>query len=61
MEVISLMKADNASLLPMPIKGTSYAHQITAFNFACKVFDIAEGGDARSISSRGVAYLMEMG
>jgi hypothetical protein len=45
----------------MPIKTMPYAHQTKAFNFACSLFGLAEGGDVCSISSRGVAYLMEMG
>ena len=47
MEVILPMKADNAPLLPMPIKITPYAHQVTAFNFVCEMFrPISAGGDS---------------
>lgn len=46
--------------IPMPIKAEPYAHQRAAFRFACGLFGI-QGGDApSSISSRGVALLMEM-
>lgn len=55
------MNSDKAPLLPMPIKATPYSHQVAAFNFACRLFGLLEGGDVRSISSRGIAYLMEMG
>ena len=45
----------------MPIKATPYRHQREAFAFACRLFGLAEGGDAfPSISSCGVALLMEM-
>jgi hypothetical protein len=59
--VTTPLKIDNAPLLHMPVKVKPYAHQIAAFNFACKLFGLTEGGDVRSISSRGIAYLMEMG
>ena len=32
-------------IMPMPIKVTPYAHQIRAYNFACKIMELA-GGDA---------------
>lgn len=44
----------------MPVKTEPYAHQKAAFAFACKLFGL-QGGDAPlSISSRGIALLMEM-
>lgn len=46
---------------PLPIKATPYQHQIQAYQFACRLFGLPEGGDDRHISSRGVALLMEMG
>ncbi len=49
------------ALIKMPIKATPYQHQINAFNFVCKLFELARGGDEPiSISSRGSALLMEM-
>ena len=60
MEVILPMKADNAPLLPMPIKITPYAHQVTAFNFVCNKFSLLPGA-AYSSSGYGAALLMEMG
>jgi hypothetical protein len=44
----------------LPIKATPYKHQKEAYEFACRLFGVAEGGDAPPISE-GVAYLMEMG
>lgn len=53
---------DNQSgWLPMPIKATPYKHQCEAFDFACELFGLSEGGDAPvSIRSAGCALLMEM-
>ena len=49
------------AIVPMPIKATPYQHQIDAFNFVCRLFELARGGDDKiSISSRGSALLMEM-
>lgn len=31
-------------VLPMPIHATPYQHQIEAFNFACGLFGLLEGG-----------------
>ena len=31
-------------VLPMPIRATPYRHQIEAFNFACELFGLLEGG-----------------
>ena len=45
---------------PMPTKGTPYAHQREAFEFALRLFGMIEGGDVTPIS-RGCALLMEMG
>lgn len=45
----------------MPVKGTPYRHQAEAFSFACRLFGLQQGGDDKlSISSPGVALLMEM-
>jgi hypothetical protein len=47
----------------MPIKGTPYNHQIEAFNFVCRLFGLARGGDVTiSINStlNSAALLMEM-
>ena len=45
----------------MPIRAAPYRHQREAYNFACGLFGLPEGGDAQhSIRSRGVALLMEM-
>ena len=47
--------------LTMPVKAIPYRHQYEAFNFACGLFGLLEGGDAQhSIRSRGMALLMEM-
>ena len=35
---------DDLPIMPMPIKVTPYAHQIKAYNFACKIMELA-GGD----------------
>lgn len=46
---------------PMAIKAAPYQHQRAAYEFACRLFGLKEGGDAQiSISSRGTALLMEM-
>jgi hypothetical protein len=45
----------------MPVRGTPYRHQTEAFNFVCRLFGLRQGGDDElSISSPGVALLMEM-
>ena len=44
----------------MPIRAKPYAHQIEAYNLACRLFGLVEGGDVTPIS-RGCSYLMEMG
>jgi hypothetical protein len=45
----------------MPVKAKPYKHQIDAFHFVCRLYDLNRGGDASvSISSRGSALLMEM-
>ena len=36
---------DGIPIMPMPIKVTPYAHQIKAYNFACKTMELI-GGDA---------------
>ena len=36
---------DNMPIMPMPIKVNPYAHQIKAYNFACKIMGLT-GGDA---------------
>ena len=36
---------DSIPIMPMPIKVTPYAHQIKAYNFACKIMKLM-GGDA---------------
>ena len=46
--------------MEMPIRAKPYAHQTEAYQFACRLFGL-DGGDVVPISSRGVAYLMEMG
>jgi len=48
-------------MTPMPVKGAPYKHQREAFEFALRLFGLTKGGDDNiSISSRGVAFLMEM-
>ena len=44
----------------MPIRATPYKHQREAFELACRLFGLVEGGDAPPVS-RGCSYLMEMG
>ncbi len=45
----------------LPVNTTPYRHQRKAFQFACGLFGLPEGGDAtHSISSREAALLMEM-
>jgi SNF2 family DNA or RNA helicase len=56
MEVQAMQKQNNPSL-PMPVKVTPYAHQQSAFDFACRLFGLVPS----DIRSRGVALLMEMG
>ena len=36
---------DDLPIMPMPIRVTPYAHQIKAYNFACKIMKLM-GGDA---------------
>lgn len=36
---------DGIPIMPMPIKVIPYSHQIKAYNFACKIMELA-GGDA---------------
>lgn len=50
---------DIRPILPMPIQAAPYRHQIEAFNFVCRLFDLEDGGAAPV--SRGAALLMEMG
>ena len=38
-------RGDGIPIMPMPIKVTPYAHQIKAYNFACKIMGLT-GGDA---------------
>lgn len=45
-------------LLPMPIKGVPYKHQINAFNFVCGKFGLIP---SQTMPSTGAALLMEMG
>lgn len=57
--------------LPMPVKAAPFQHQRDAFDFACGLFGLAEGGGDCPISihafvgslqkSPGCAFLMEMG
>jgi hypothetical protein len=45
----------------MPVRASPYQHQREAFELACGLFGLAQGGDAQnSISSKGTALLMEM-
>lgn len=41
----------------MPIRAKPYDHQLRAFDFACRLFGLADG----KIKSRGAALLLEMG
>ena len=46
----------------LPIKAKPYAHQIKAFDFVCRLFGLANGGDDKNIfKSNGANLLMEMG
>jgi len=55
----------------MPIKANPFKHQRDAYDFACGLFGLSEGGDGRPISIQefvgslrkcpGCAFLMEMG
>ena len=42
---ISKESGDGIPIMPMPIKVNPYAHQIKAYNFACKIMKLM-GGDA---------------
>ncbi|MDR0917908.1 MAG: hypothetical protein LBM93_01450 [Oscillospiraceae bacterium] len=46
--------------LPIKSQFTPYPHQVEAYEFACQLFGVSEGGDTPPIS-KGVASLMEMG
>ena len=47
--------------MQMPIKAKAYKHQQEAYELACRLFGLHEGGDVQtSISGRGTAFLMEM-
>ena len=46
--------------MKMPVKTKPYSHQQEAFEFACGLFGVTEGGDALPLS-RGCFYLMDMG
>lgn len=56
----SMNNAKTLSIIPMPIKGRPYNHQIRAFNFICSLFGLLKGG-VSAISGWGAALLMEMG
>jgi hypothetical protein len=53
--------AKTQPIIPMPIKGRPYKHQIRAFNFICSLFGLLKGGGFPAISGWGAALLMEMG
>lgn len=55
-------KTEGVQIMDLPIKPqfTPYPHQVQAFEFACRLFSVSEGGDIPPVS-KGVAYLMEMG
>ncbi len=57
----SLNNAKAQQIIPMPIKGRPYKHQIRAFNFICSLFGFLKGGGVPAISGWGAALLMEMG
>jgi hypothetical protein len=57
----SMNNAKTLSIIPMPIKGRPYKHQIRAFNFICSLFGLLKGGGVPAISGWGAALLMEMG
>ena len=42
--IVSEESGDSIPIMSMPIKVTPYAHQIKAYNFACKIMELA-GGD----------------
>ena len=42
--IASKESSDSIPVMPMPIKVTPYAHQIKAYNFACKIMGLT-GGD----------------
>lgn len=54
------MHSKREEIIPMPIKGRPYKHQIRAFNFICSLFGLLKGG-VSAISGWGAALLMEMG
>lgn len=43
--IASKESSENIPVMPMPIKVNPYAHQIKAYNFACKIMKLM-GGDA---------------
>ncbi|MEN6563111.1 MAG: hypothetical protein ABFD11_06140 [Christensenella sp.] len=52
---------ENNQINRMPIKAHPYEHQWQAFEFACRLFGLNQGGDdPPSMQSRGCALLMEM-
>jgi len=55
-----ILHQERMMFMEMPIRAKPYTHQAEAYHFACRLFGL-DGGDAVPISSRGVAYLMEMG
>ncbi len=57
----SMNNAKTLLIIPMPIKGRPYKHQIRAFNFICSLFGLLKGGGVPAISGWGAALLMEMG
>lgn len=57
----SMNNAKVQQIIPMPIKGRPYNHQIRAFNFICSLFKLLKGGGVSAISGWGAALLMEMG
>ena len=57
----SMSNAKVQQIIPMPIKGRPYKHQIRAFNFICSLFGLLKGGGFPTISGWGAALLMEMG
>ena len=45
----------------MPIRAKPYVHQIEAYNLACSLCGLSEGGDRQiSMRSNSCALLMEM-
>lgn len=55
------MHSKREEIIPMPIKGRPYKHQIRAFDFICTLFGLLKGGGVPAISGWGAALLMEMG